>query len=111
MEARAAMHVMGATPAGREILNMNRNGVGEHSYAIEFDQAIHHAVTPGANLDALNRHSVQKVSGFLDTLALKTPKTMKLFEWVRQDIAWATTEAVYGPRNPYRDPEILDAFW
>lgn len=102
---------MGATPAGQKILKMNRNGVGEHSYAIEFDKAIHPAVTPGANLDAMNRLSVQKVSDFLNTLASETPKTMKLFEWVRKNIAWATSEAVYGPKNPFRDSEILAAFW
>ncbi len=102
---------MGATPAGKEILHMNRNGVGEFSYAIEFDKAIHHAVTPGANLDAMNRVAVQKVSEFLDTLASNSPTTLKMYDWVRRNIAWATTEAVYGPKNPFRDSEILAAFW
>ena len=102
---------MGATPAGQKILKMNRNGVGEHSYAIEFGKSIHPAVTPGAKLDAMNRLSVQKVSDILNTLASETPKTIKLFEWVRKNIASATSDAVYGPRNPFRDPEILDAFW
>jgi hypothetical protein len=109
--ARAAVNVMGATPAGQKILKMNRNGVGEHSYAIEFDKAIHPAMTPGANLDAMNRLSIQNISGLLDTLASETPQTMKLFEWIRKNIAWVTTEAVYGPRNPFQDPAILTAFW
>lgn len=111
IESRAAMYVMGATPAGRKILKMNRNGVGEYSYAIEFDKSIHPAVTPGAKLDAMNRLSVQKISEILDTLASETPNTIKLFEWVRKNIASATSEAVYGPMNPFRDPEILAAFW
>ena len=102
---------MGATPAGQKILKMNRNGVGEHSYAIEFDKSIHSSVTPGAKLDAMNRLSVQKVCKILDTLASEPPKTIKLFEWVRENIAWATSEAVYGPENPFRDPENLAAFW
>lgn len=105
------MNVMGATPAGKEILKMNRNGVGEYSYLIEFDKAIHPAVTPGASLDTMNRLSIQKVSEFLDALASNAPTTMNLFEWVQKSIAWATSEAVYGPRNPFRDPKILSAFW
>ncbi|KAF2142289.1 uncharacterized protein K452DRAFT_248906 [Aplosporella prunicola CBS 121167] len=111
IEARAAINVMGATPEGRKILKMDRNGVGEHSYAIEFDKAIHPAVTPGTNLDAMNRRSVQKVSEFLDTLASQTPTTMMLYKWVQKEIAWATTEAVFGPKNPFQDPDVLDAFW
>ncbi|KAF2119897.1 putative 25-hydroxycholesterol 7-alpha-hydroxylase, partial [Lophiotrema nucula] len=110
VEARAAINVMGATPAGKEILNLERDGVGKHAYAIEFDKAIHPAVTAGVNLDAMNRLSVQKVSKFLDTLASHESQALKLFEWVRENIAWATTEAVYGPKNPFRDPEILAAF-
>ena len=111
VEARAAVNVMGATTAGKTILNMNRNGVGEHSYAIEFDKAIHPAVTPGADLDAMNRLAAQKVSEFLDTLAGETPEVMKLFDWVQNSIGWATSEAVYGPSNPFKDSQLLAAFW
>jgi hypothetical protein len=99
IESRSVVNLMGATPAGREILKTSRNGVGESSHAIDFGQAIYPATTPGANLDAVNRLSVQKVSEFLDTLTSKKPQTVKLFDWVRQNIAWATSEAVYGVRN------------
>lgn len=111
IESRAAIYVMGATPAGQKILKMNRNGVGEHSYAIEFGKSIHPTVTSGAKLDSMNRLAIQKVSEILDTLAWETPKTMKLFEWVRKNIASTTSDAVYDLRNPFRDPEILAAFW
>jgi hypothetical protein len=110
VEAKAAINVMGATPGGKEMLNQEREGVGKHAYAIEFDKAIHPALTPGQNLDALNRLSVQKVTEFLENLAAHKFQTLHLFEWVRENIAWATTEAVYGPKNPFRDPKILDAF-
>jgi hypothetical protein len=98
IESRAVVNL---TPAGREILNMSHNGVGESSHAIEFGQAIYPTTTPDANLDAVNRLSVQKVSVFLDTLTSKKPQTVKLFDWVRQNIAWATSEAVCGFRNPF----------
>jgi hypothetical protein len=110
IETRAAINVMGATPAGKEILNIEREGVGKHAYAVEFDKAIHPAVTPGPNLDTLNRLAVQKVDDFLNKLAAQIPRTLNLYEWTRENIAWATTEGVYGPKNPFRDPAILDAF-
>lgn len=81
------MNVMETTPAGKEILKMNRNSVGEHSYVIEFDKAIHPAVTSDTNLDVMNKLLVQKISKCLDNLASRIPKTVKLFEWVRMNIA------------------------
>lgn len=59
----------------------------------------------------MNLLSIQKVSECLDSLALEAPMTLRMFDWVRKNIAWATYEAVYGPSNPFRDPDILTAFW
>jgi hypothetical protein len=67
-------------------------------------------MTPGVNLDAMNRLSIEKISTFLNDLASDLPQSIKLFEWVREKIAWATTETVYGPKNPFRDPDILTQF-
>ncbi|KAJ4296488.1 hypothetical protein N0V90_006533 [Kalmusia sp. IMI 367209] len=106
----AAINVMGVTPAGREILNIEKEGVGKHAYAIETDMAIHAAVTPGVHLDAMNRLSVQKICEYLNALASETPKDLRLYNWVSKQISWATTDAVYGPRNPFKDPEVLEAF-
>jgi hypothetical protein len=110
VEARAAINVMGATAEGKEVLNLEREGVGKHAYAIEFDKAIHGAVTPGVHLDAMNRLSVQKVSQFLDALAKKQHQNLKLYDWVHKEISWATTDAVYGSANPFKHPAILGAF-
>jgi hypothetical protein len=36
---------------------------------------------------------------------------VKLFEFVRREITLATTDSVYGPENPFKNPEIGEAFW
>ncbi|PVH98078.1 cytochrome P450 [Periconia macrospinosa] len=110
VETRAVINVLGATPAGKEILNLEREGVGKHAYAIEFDKAIHGAVTPGVHLDAMNRLAVRQVSQILNNLATKQHQTLKLYDWVRKEISRATTDAVYGPENPFKQPGILEAF-
>lgn len=110
LEAKAAMNVMGASPEGKEILIRKVDGVGEYSYPILFDKAIHPAVTPGTKLDAMNRLSVQMVTESVDALASQAPNTFKLFEWVKREITRATTEAVYGPMNPFRDVKIREAY-
>jgi hypothetical protein len=111
MEAKVAINVMGASPDGKKVLVKNVDGVEDFSYAILFDKAIHPAVTPGPKLDAMNRLSVQKVAEALDTLASQAPTTLRLFEWVKKEITFATTEAVYGPKNPFADAKIQEAYW
>lgn len=111
MEAKVAMNVMGASPDGRKVLVRNRDGVEDFSYAIMFDKAIHPAVTPGPKLDAMNRVSIQKVSEALEKLASQAPRTLRLFEWVKKEITFATTEAVYGPKNPFRNAKTQEAYW
>lgn len=111
LEAKVAMTVMGATPEGKEVLARYREGAGEFGYAILFGKAIHPSVTPGPQLDAMNRFSVLKLSEAMDALMAQAPRTLKLFEWVRKEITFATTEAVYGPQNPFRDPKIQEEYW
>jgi len=111
MEAKVAITVMGASPAGKKVLIKKVDGVEDFSYAILFDKAIHSAVSPGPGLDAMNRKSVQNVSDVLDELASETPRTIRLFEWVKEQITLATTDAVYGPKNPFADPRIREAYW
>lgn len=103
---------MGASPAGQKVLiRKDQNSKEDFSYAIDFDKAIHGSVTPGPQLDAMNRLSVQKVATILETLASQAPRCLKLFEWVKKEITSATTDAVYGPHNPFSDPKLQEAYW
>lgn len=73
---------------------------------------IMHAMTPtliGEPLDRMNSIMMQTVGSFIGDLADKP--TIDLYRWVRDMITAASTEATYGPMNPYKDPEIVDAFW
>ncbi|KAI0018342.1 hypothetical protein F4780DRAFT_794773 [Xylariomycetidae sp. FL0641] len=36
---------------------------------------------------------------------------VRLFRWIRHEFLIATTEGVYGPRNPYRDPAMEQAWY
>jgi len=43
-------------------------------------------------------------------LVSQAPRTLGLFEWIKKEITFATTEAVYGPKNPFRDAKLQDAY-
>lgn len=110
LEASVATNVMGASPEARKILVREMEGVGKFAYPILFSKAIHPAVTPGPKLDAMNRVSIHTVAERVEILASQTPVTLKLFEWVQKEITHATTEAVYGPKNPFREARLREAY-
>lgn len=73
---------------------------------------IMHAMTPaliGEPLDRMNSIMIKTVGEYISKLE-QTP-SFDLYRWAREMITAASTEATYGPLNPYRDPEIVDAFW
>lgn len=89
----------------------DRDGIGEFTYAINFDKALHPGLAPGPPLDALNRASVEIIDECLRDLESEAPQQVQLFEWVSKTLSYASTEAVYGPMNPFRDPAVQDAYW
>lgn len=108
IEAQAAANIFSlAKPA----LKIVKHGLMEDdSYTGTFASAIHPALTPGANLDAMNRQAAQAIACSLEKLQSDGGTITTLFEWVRDGIVLATSDAVYGPHNPFRDPEVLKAW-
>lgn len=112
MIAKGSIAVSGFSKTGADIINTNTNGEdGNWGYVNTFHDAIHPAVSPGRNLDALNRMMLGLVAAQFDEQAKHGRQDVKLFEWVRKQITLATTDSVYGPGNPYRDSAIEQAFW
>lgn len=102
---------MGASPNGRKILIRERDDGGkDYSYAIEYSKAIHPAVSPGPMLDAMNRDSLVNVAAAVERLWERGETSLDLFAWVREEIMTATTEAVYGVGNPFRDIAVREAY-
>lgn len=110
LEAKLAMSVCGSSKTANDILNTNINGEeGEWGYSMTFYKMIHTPLSPGPELDAMNRVMAQKVLASIDRI--RGQKVVQLFEFVKHEIALATTDSVYGPKNPFNDCEIVDGFW
>lgn len=71
------------------------------------------SLKPGETLDDMNRLMIQSIAKSLDSLTSEqSPSTrIHLFQWVRDRVTAATTNAVYGPQNPFKEKEVVDAFW
>lgn len=110
LEAKAAIGVCGPSQTATDILNTNTNGEeGEWGYSMTFYKMIHTPLAPGPELDAMNRVMAQKISASIDRI--KSQRVVHLFDFVRNEIAIATTDSVYGPQNPFNDRAIVDSFW
>ncbi|KAI0400028.1 cytochrome P450 [Xylaria palmicola] len=108
IEVRAAENVMGASKKAVKI--MSDDMVADRGYLITFNQSIHPALSPGVELDSMNRVSVESINTSLNAISSSRTR-IQLFKWVRHEIFMATSDGVYGPENPMRDPEVETAWY
>ena len=114
IEAKFAMAICASSKEANDILNKNVNGdEGDWGYSVEFYKSMHPALAPGAGLDGMNRVMIQNIANSLDSLNRRAGRSqrIRLNEWCRHEITLATTNAVYGPHNPFKDQAVEDAFW
>jgi hypothetical protein len=109
IEAQAAATVMGVGPAGNSIIgseNMRELG----SYLATFVPSTHPALSPGPGLNAINGAAIRHISDSLAKFRETGLFTVELFTWVRRELFMATTESIYGAKNPFRDPALEQAW-
>ncbi|KAI1347985.1 cytochrome P450 [Xylaria sp. FL0043] len=114
IEAKFASTVCGTSQEAQSILAKNVNGDdGDFGLSMESYEAMRSALKPGPDLDDMNRSMIREVVKLFDQLQpdMGESKTLHMYAWLRDAITTATTRSVYGPMNPYDDPEIVDAFW
>lgn len=113
IEAKFSLQVCAPSKKAHEIVMRNVNGdEGDWGLSMDSYASMRAALTPGPELDEMNRVMIQNVAASLDDLST-TGKPVKkgLARWLRSAITIATTNAVYGPQNPYKDQSVQDAFW
>ena len=86
---------------------------GKWGLCYETSQRMHAAMAPGADLDAMCEAMLTKFLPEVDSLSgAREGKTMELFSWIREAFAVSSTEAVYGPGNPFaKIPNLSSHFW
>ncbi|KAK8075550.1 hypothetical protein PG997_010213 [Apiospora hydei] len=84
---------------------ISRDPMDDHGFVAGMSQTTHVDLSPGRRLDSLNEDSVRTLSESLDKIAIKGAR-VNMREWIDQEITMATTEAIYGPLNPFRDHAV-----
>lgn len=70
-----------------------------------------HAALMGPELNLIGIKALLNVKHSVDALKDAGPECSDLFAWCRHAITVATTEAFYGPQNPYKAQIVEDSFW
>jgi len=103
-----------STHGGNEMTSNTNTEKGERGLYSDGIDTIHEALLPGPGLDEMNRIAVQNIAASCDRLDSRNgapPVKIKLMQWLRHEITMATSNSVYGPMNPFKDPENEAAFW
>ena len=105
----AAERLAGITGSGLQLLRETR--AGGHGLGLN----VLHAMGPallGDGLDRMNINMVMTLKSSIDELGSTGAYIpFDLYAWCRQALTIASTEAVYGPLNPYKSGFIQEAFW
>ncbi|KAH7329689.1 cytochrome P450 [Stachybotrys elegans] len=87
---------------------MHKDLSSDAGFSISWPRFIMSAMGPGKDLDAINRAAINVISAKTSILHTKGP--IALGEWSRQVMVDSTTEAVWGPHNPYHDAGVARAW-
>ncbi|KAI4087254.1 MAG: hypothetical protein LQ344_006937 [Seirophora lacunosa] len=92
---------------------INENIDGNWGYLSETAIGMHAALAPSESLDWMTKTMLDKLMDFVDPLAAsKSGTELNLYKWVRSVFTVSSTEATYGPKNPFNHvPDLEDAFW
>ncbi|KAK8115449.1 cytochrome P450, partial [Apiospora sp. TS-2023a] len=89
--------IFGTSQAVDEV--MARDMTTEAGFLLGINKASFPALAPGPSLDAMNTAASQAFAAAVSFLP-----------WVRSQILLGTTDAIYGPQNPFRDPSVAEAW-
>ncbi|KAI4273763.1 MAG: hypothetical protein L6R38_006256 [Xanthoria sp. 2 TBL-2021] len=106
--------VFDAGDEANAIIDDNIDGEkGQWGLLYDISRGMHNALAPSSSLDWMTKTMLTKLEEYIEPLGLaKGDLEMDLYKWVRKAITVASTEAVYGPKNPFNhDAGLEDAFW
>ena len=108
-----AKRILLASKKAEDTLAQNLSGEdGDWGCRIETTKAMHLAMAPGADLDSMNQVMLENACQLLESLKNRSElEPIDLLSWVRHTITLASTNAVYGPSNPFNDPAVEDGIW
>jgi hypothetical protein len=106
--AAAAQRVAGISGPGLLLIRDSRSGGGDLSNRVL--QAMTTALL-GKGLDKMNRIMLLGMMPSMDQIIADEPVSVDFHMWCRDIITVASTDAIWGCKNPFRTKKIAEDFW
>ncbi|KAI1385115.1 cytochrome P450 [Hypoxylon trugodes] len=104
--SRIASNLIAASQPGVQILSEDE----EDGFIARFHNFNHVSLASGSNLDALNKKAWEVTASLHSQEYYDSPRKLRMYEWISHGVMMVTTEALYGHQNPFRSPEIREAW-
>ena len=109
----AAERLAGTTTEGMKHI---RQGVAgghlDQGLVTDIRKRVHTYLNSSSSLQSMSRGMFENLAVALQELDSKDGIDVNLSSWVKHAISIASTNAIYGPRNPFvTDSQIYTAFW
>ncbi len=95
-----------------DALSQNIEGIGHWGFREETMKTVHATMAHGENLEKITQEMLRSL---IPQLAIShvgsVPRKEELFTWMKRIVTRASTDAIYGDDNPFRDPRVEDGFW
>ncbi|CAG8979477.1 hypothetical protein HYALB_00012077 [Hymenoscyphus albidus] len=113
IEAIFGVSVAGLSKEGAALVFNNVQGEGgEHGIFFDGLKLMINILKPGVALDEMNKTMLESVS---DTMSEfdegPISEDIDLWAWIKHMMILAATDAIYGPGNPFKDPQLEKDMW
>lgn len=106
------------TTAAHRMAGVNAEGVkflkDSESGGKSISKDVVHAMQPsllGSALDEMNQTMANNLCTSVDEMVTVDGKSLDLYLWCRRAVTVASSKAVWGPLNPFDDPDVEAGFW
>ena len=102
-------------PTKNAILKLSENldgGMRDPGLRIQTQRAMRESLAAGSRaLDSMNRQHLGELAKIVDVEFVANNGPVELFHWIRDIVTVTSTNAVYGPANPFLRKELADGLW
>ncbi|KAF2470376.1 cytochrome P450 [Lindgomyces ingoldianus] len=107
-----AERILMSSTKGLKALRVNLYEEGCWGCLSETRKVMHDTMSPGNDLEILAKDIAKNMWPHLSSLdAIPNTGRVRLHEWLSHLICQSTSDAVWGPKNPFKDPAVEKGFW
>lgn len=82
------------------------------AFMADIHDGMYEILGPGQELERMTKVTIETLGAYFDELSSEKGLSIDLFAWIRRVFSISSTDAVYGPDNPFRHhADLEDAFW